>query len=117
MNIKQTSLVLLPLFLISLFLSTSCDKEKKDDSKQNLSFLMLIVSRIPYLMGGSIQGRALSLDAIVTTFAGPAQGSTTSGDTDETGNAARFYAPVYITTDGTKLYCTDFGNNKIRKIE
>jgi len=54
---------------------------------------------------------------IVTTFAGPAQGSTASGDTDATGNAARFNVPTYITTDGTNLYITDFGNNKIRKIE
>jgi len=77
---------------------------------------MLISSGVPYLMGGSIQGRILSLDAIVTTLAGPAQGSTVSGDTDEIGNNARFYAPEGITTDGTNLYIADYQNNKIRKI-
>jgi len=30
----------------------------------------------------------------VTTIAGPAQGSTTSGDTDGTGNEARFTLPM-----------------------
>lgn len=53
---------------------------------------------------------------VVTTFAGPAQGSSTSGDTDATGNAARFSNPAGITTDGTNLYVCDFINNKIRKI-
>lgn len=53
----------------------------------------------------------------VTTLAGPAQGSTTSGDTDATGNAARFFTPRGIATDGTNLYITDFNSHKIRKIE
>ncbi|MCR9142690.1 MAG: hypothetical protein NXI24_10600 [bacterium] len=52
----------------------------------------------------------------VTTPYGPAAGSTASGDTDGTGNAARFTQPSAITTDGTHLYVTDFGNNKIRRI-
>ena len=52
----------------------------------------------------------------VTTFAGPAQGTTTSGDTDATGNAARFFNPTAITTDGTNLYVGDASNNKIRRI-
>ncbi len=53
---------------------------------------------------------------VVTVLAGPAQGTTTSGDTDGTGNAARFNVPFGITTDGTNLYVGDFSNNKIRKI-
>ncbi|MDD5762115.1 MAG: hypothetical protein PHP88_06335, partial [bacterium] len=49
----------------------------------------------------------------VTTLAGTA-GS--SGSTDGTGTAARFYDPYGITTDGTYLYVVDSGNNTIRKI-
>ncbi|MBL8034527.1 MAG: hypothetical protein JNJ69_12555 [Leptospiraceae bacterium] len=53
----------------------------------------------------------------VTTLAGPAQGSSTSGDTDGSGNAARFNFPVGITTDGTSLFVTEANNNKIRRIK
>lgn len=53
----------------------------------------------------------------VSTFAGPAQGTTTTGDTDATGNAARFNGPRSITTDGSALYVSDFTTNKIRKIQ
>ncbi|MFZ5630004.1 MAG: hypothetical protein ACOY5B_12800 [Spirochaetota bacterium] len=53
----------------------------------------------------------------VSTLAGPAAGTTTSGDSDGTGNAARFNAPNAITTDGTHLYVADMLNHKIRKIE
>ncbi len=53
----------------------------------------------------------------VTTFAGPPAGTTTSGSTDNaTPSNARFFRPVAMTTDGTNLYVTDAGNNKIRKI-
>ncbi len=54
---------------------------------------------------------------VTTTIAGPAQGSTTFGDTDDTGNAARFRQPFNVTTDGTNLYIADASNNKVRKIE
>jgi len=50
---------------------------------------------------------------VVTTFAGTAG---TSGSTDGTGAAARFYNPLGIITDGTNLYVTDFSNYTIRKI-
>lgn len=53
---------------------------------------------------------------VVTTFVGPAQGSTTSGDTDATGNAARFYFPQDMTSDGTNLYIADTSNRKIRQV-
>ncbi|MCE9599074.1 MAG: hypothetical protein K8S54_14020 [Spirochaetia bacterium] len=53
---------------------------------------------------------------VVTTVAGPAPGSTTPGDTDAIGNAARFNDPFGITTDGTNLFVSDTLNNKIRKI-
>ena len=60
-------------------------------------------------MGGSIQGKALSLSQSVTTFIGSSSGS------DGTGTAARFIAPDGITTDGTNLYVTD-KDNTIRKV-
>ena len=63
------------------------------------------------LMGGSIQGIELSLSTAVTTLAGSSQGST-----DGTGTSARFDSPRGITTDGTNLYVSDTGNNRIRKI-
>lgn len=53
---------------------------------------------------------------VVSTIAGPSQGSTTAGDIDANGNAARFSTPYGITTDGTSLFVSDYGNNKIRKI-
>ena len=53
-----------------------------------------------------------SANAVVTTLAG----STISGAADGTGTAAKFNSPAGITTDGTSLYVTDYGNNKIRQI-
>lgn len=50
----------------------------------------------------------------VTTLAGSA-GSI--GYTDGTGESARFYKPIGITTDGSYLYVTEYGNSTIRKIE
>jgi hypothetical protein len=49
---------------------------------------------------------------VVTTFAG----SGTAGTVDAIGTAASFSSPYGITTDGTNLYLTDSGNNKIRMI-
>ncbi len=51
--------------------------------------------------------------AVVTTLAGTAGAS---GSTDATGSSARFNAPFGITTDGTNLFVSDFGNETIRKI-
>ena len=53
----------------------------------------------------------------VTTLVGPAAGSQDNDSTDGTGNAARFYGPIGITTDGTYLYVTEYSNNKVRRIE
>jgi hypothetical protein len=54
---------------------------------------------------------------IVTTPAGPVPGSEyLYNDTDANGNAARFKNPYGITTDGTNLFVTEYGNQKIRKI-
>ena len=53
----------------------------------------------------------------VTTLVGPAAGSQDNGSTDGNGNAARFWGPIGITTDGTYLYVTEYSNNKVRRIE
>jgi DNA-binding beta-propeller fold protein YncE len=50
--------------------------------------------------------------AAVTTLAG----SGNAGAVDATGIAASFSGPSGISTDGTNLYVTDSGNNKIRKV-
>jgi sugar lactone lactonase YvrE len=50
----------------------------------------------------------------VTTLAGTPG---TSGSTDGTLAAARFYLPQHITTDGPNLYVTDFTASTIRKID
>jgi hypothetical protein len=50
---------------------------------------------------------------VVTTIAGSAGAI---GSADGTGTAATFNYPIGITTDGTTLYVTDSGNNRIRKI-
>ena len=67
-------------------------------------------------IGGGLLKLLSSLTGTVSVFAGPANGTTTSGDTDGTGNAARFSGTTGITTDGTSLYVSEFSNNKIRKI-
>ena len=68
------------------------------------------------LLGGSIQGTALSLTGEVTTFAGPAPGTTTSGNANGTGTSASFKSPYSVTTDSKNLYIADSGNHLIRKI-
>jgi hypothetical protein len=68
----------------------------------------------PSLIGGTLQGFALNLSAVVTTFAGSTSG--VSGYTDATGTAARFSSLRGITTDGNNLYVADTYNHSIRKI-
>ena len=68
--------------------------------------------------GENHQIRKIVIDiGTVTTLVGPAAGSQDNDSTDGTGNAARFYGPIGITTDGTYLYVTEFSNNKVRRIE
>jgi len=67
-------------------------------------------------IGGGILKFLSSLTGTVSVFAGPANGTTTSGDLDGTGNAARFNNMQSITTDGNNLYVADSSNNKIRKV-
>jgi sugar lactone lactonase YvrE len=49
----------------------------------------------------------------VTTVAG----ASASGMVNDVGSAARFYYPYSITTDGTALYVSDFGNHMIRRVD
>ena len=64
-------------------------------------------------MGGAIQGNNLALANAVTTIAGRAG---TAGHADGTGTAATFNIPTGITTDGTNLYISDYGDDIIRKM-
>jgi hypothetical protein len=69
------------------------------------------------VMGGALQGKALSiaaLSATVDTFAGV---STVPGFLDGIGAAARFNGPQGMTTDGTFVYVADVNNNAIRRID
>ena len=50
---------------------------------------------------------------VVTTVAGTGSRGSANG----TGTSASFNEPRGITTDGTNLYVTDYGNHLIRKIE
>ena len=97
-----------------------------DGSDQDLSSLALLgllggalanATCTPSFLGGAFLGCPLSLSAAVTTPYGPAGASTTSGDTDGNGNAARFTNPFDITSDGSHLYIADTLNNKIRRID
>lgn len=63
------------------------------------------------LLGGTIQGQALTLSAGVTTLAGSSRGFA-----EGTGAAAQFDTPAGITTDGTNLYVGDVTNSRIRKV-
>jgi hypothetical protein len=74
-----------------------------------------VTIRCNILMGGSVR-TALNLTGAASVFAGPPNGTTTSGDLDGTGTAARFFSSHAMTTDGENLYVTDTGNQKIRKI-
>ena len=51
--------------------------------------------------------------AVVTTLAG----STSSGDVDGVGAAARFFNPLNVTCAGGKVYVADKGNHKIKSID
>jgi len=59
--------------------------------------------------------RQITSGAVVTSIAGSMNGST--GSTNGTGSAARFFIPVGIATDGAgNLYIADESNNEIRKV-
>ncbi len=77
------------------------------------------------ILGGSIQGTALTSLANVTTLAGntntPLTYTTdpTAGSVmvTATGANASFNQPTGLTTDGTSLFVADYRNNVIRKID
>lgn len=52
----------------------------------------------------------------LTTMAG-AYPTSTLGNTDATGSAARFDNPIAIATDGSNIYVADIFNNAIRKVQ
>lgn len=62
--------------------------------------------------------RKMTSAFVVTTYAGPAAGSTASGSTDGLSTAAKFNGPTGIAVDlqGT-LYITDNLNHTVRKID
>jgi YVTN family beta-propeller protein len=69
------------------------------------------------LMGGAVQGGAISAkfeNYSVSTYAG-ISGTSGGADTSPT-TTATFNRPMDITTDGTNLYVADYLNNSIRKI-
>jgi len=69
------------------------------------------------LMGGAVQGGAISAkfsNYSVSTYAG-ISGTSGSVDTSST-TTATFSRPMDITTDGTNLYVADYLTNLIRKI-
>lgn len=70
------------------------------------------------LLGGSIQGTALTLTTNVSTYVGTIPGTAwvTTGFTDGIGTAAKFDLPKGATTDGTNLYIADSNNCIIRKV-
>jgi sugar lactone lactonase YvrE len=53
---------------------------------------------------------------VVSSLTGAANTAGVAGAADGAGTAATFNYPSGITTDGTNLYVSDAGNNKIRKI-
>lgn len=105
------SKVFFSALLLNLGFSQYCSKSNNDSSADSAK------SAAPAnpVMGGAA-ANALSLNLGVTAFAGPAAGDNSSGDTDGTGNAARFLQPYDLTSDGTNLFVTDASNHKIRKI-
>lgn len=120
MNIGQIAatciVVISPVLLDSSCLRAECRATDYSCSPAGFLLLALTASRCTLVGGASSGCGPLSLSGIVTTPYGPAQGVTTTGDTDATGNAARFNNPNGITTDGTSLYVADTTNNKIRSI-
>ena len=68
-------------------------------------------------VGGYTIRKIVIASGVVTTLAGGGGGSNMPGAVDGTGTAASFNQPYALTTDGSSLYVTDSGNNKIRRIQ
>ena len=67
--------------------------------------------------GNNTVRRIVISTAAVTTLAGASGSGGYTDSTDGKGATARFNLPARITTDGAKLYLTDFNNRLIRKID
>ncbi|MFV2058989.1 MAG: hypothetical protein ACC707_21225, partial [Thiohalomonadales bacterium] len=90
---------------------------KPDLPPAAITLTVNIQSGTGYQMGGAIQGAALNLSGVVTTFAGATGALDVSGTADGIGIDARFNTPGGITTDGSYLYVSDSLNSTIRQIE
>ncbi len=72
----------------------------------------VLLSIVP--VGGTVQGAPLAVTETPETVAGTPG---TSGTTNAIGAAARFNAPVGLTTDGKTVYVADSVNNLIRAVD
>ncbi len=63
-------------------------------------------------LNNAIRKVIISTGEVTTLAGGPA-----SGTSDGVGSDARFYYPYGITTDGTSLFVSEFGNHMVRRIE
>ena len=86
------------------------------DAKGNVSAVGTQTYSIGCVLVGGGTNCALTLSGNVSTPYGPVTGSSTAGDTDGVGNAARFNNPAAIVSDGSNIYIADTSNNKNRKI-
>jgi sugar lactone lactonase YvrE len=91
----RTSFRWIPLMSVMMLIAACSDSNNSTTGKQ---------------MGGSIQGKPLSLMGTVTTLAGKVTYA------DGTGAAARFNFPRGVTTDGANIYVVDSFKAIIRKI-
>lgn len=64
--------------------------------------------------GNNTIRKIISSSGVVTTLAGSPLNS--SGSADGVGHSARFDYPQGVTTDGTSIFVTEYGNDIIRKI-
>lgn len=114
MDMWKTSIVVVTIGALA-----ACKKEPRNEGTSWLLLGLLAGSSCrPALLGGTMQSSFCSaqLTGEVLTFAGSPAGSSSSGDTDGTGTAARFNNPAGIATDGINLFVSDMANNKIRRI-
>jgi hypothetical protein len=83
-----------------------------DNSSSWSTYTTAITGITQTQMGGSIQGKALSLSVTKSTFAGTgAESSVNTAD-----GTPSFKSPYKITTDGTNLYVSNSDRDKIRKV-
>ena len=87
---------------------------KTVDTAENVSTGVSVTVTAIDLIGGMLRGGTLNLTNVVTTIAGTVG---TTGSTDGTGTAAKFYGNHHIISDGTSIFVADTYNHTIRKID